>query len=79
MVRWWRSSWGALADPLIFHASGAPDRRRMVKQKKLEKRYVWGTSIIQDDSPTSGLPPVGVNTDLNSSESQRLGLVALTR
>ncbi|GAA5939818.1 uncharacterized protein JCM15063_004311 [Sporobolomyces koalae] len=28
------------------------------------KRWVWGKSIIQDNSPSSGLPPIGQNTNL---------------
>ncbi|GAA6018971.1 hypothetical protein JCM11491_005698 [Sporobolomyces phaffii] len=28
------------------------------------KRWVWGPSIIQDDSPSSAVPPIGENTNL---------------
>lgn len=30
----------------------------------LKKRWVWATEIIQDSTPPSGLPPIGVNANL---------------
>lgn len=41
-------------------AGGAEDSEHAADKK----RWVWGASIIQDDSPTAGLPPVGVNANL---------------
>lgn len=32
------------------------------------RRWVWGPSIIQDDSPSSEVPPIGQNTNLFNSE-----------
>ncbi|KAM0789735.1 hypothetical protein ACM66B_006590 [Microbotryomycetes sp. NB124-2] len=38
-------------------------RRNGPNRLDAEKRWVWGTSIIQDGDPTTGLPPPGVNSN----------------
>ncbi|KAM0753697.1 hypothetical protein T439DRAFT_322585 [Meredithblackwellia eburnea MCA 4105] len=50
-------------------ASSVSSRRRLHRNSKTggAKRWVWATAIIQDDTPTSGLPSVGVNANLLSS------------
>lgn len=43
------------------------------------KRWVWGPSIIQDDTPESLAPPIGQNTNLFNSEFYILFLLYSTR
>ncbi|KAK4056427.1 hypothetical protein OIO90_002570 [Microbotryomycetes sp. JL221] len=38
-------------------------RREGPKRLDAGKRWIWGTSIIQDGDPTSGLPPPGQNSN----------------
>ncbi|GAA5874740.1 hypothetical protein JCM8547_005198 [Rhodosporidiobolus lusitaniae] len=44
-------------------------RVRAKADEELDKRYVWATGIIQDDTPSSAVPDVGANANLLSSST----------